>query len=104
VCYRAASFEPVQLTGPRRLADCLTRRRRGDQHGDRILRNETCSNDARHFGVGRRLENLPLLRQKLAATNERCLARQAEVLASTVDTGQLAASRGGELLVTATFS
>jgi hypothetical protein len=64
---------------------------RGDQHGDRILRNETCSNDTRHFGVGRRLENLPRLRQKLAATNERCLALQAELLASTVDTGQLAA-------------
>ena len=47
---------------------------RGDQHGDRILRTETCSNDTRHFGVGRRLENLPLLRDKLAATNERCLA------------------------------
>src|SRR5438270_1104233 len=64
---------------------------RGDQHGDRILRNETCSNDTRHFGVGRRLENLPLLRDKLAATNERCLAMQADLLASTVDTGQLAA-------------
>jgi hypothetical protein len=43
---------------------------RGDEHGDRILRNETCSNDTRHFGVGRRLENLPLLRDKLMATNE----------------------------------
>ncbi len=64
---------------------------RGDRHGDCILRNETCSNDARHFGIGRRLENLPLLREKLAATNERCLALQAELLASTVDTGQLAA-------------
>lgn len=64
---------------------------RGDRHGDRILRTETCSNDTRHFGVGRRLENLPLLREKLAATNERCLALQAELLASTVDTGQLAA-------------
>ncbi len=64
---------------------------RGDRHGDRILRNETCSNDTRHFGVGRRLQNLPLLREKLAATNERCLALQAELLASTVDTGQLAA-------------
>jgi hypothetical protein len=62
-----------------------------DHHADRILRNETCSNDTRHFGVGRRLENLPLLRDKLAATNERCLALQAELLASTVDTGQLAA-------------
>jgi hypothetical protein len=64
---------------------------RGDQHGDRILRTETCSNDTRHFGVGRRLENLPLLHDKLAATNERCLALQAELLACTVDTGQLAA-------------
>ena len=64
---------------------------RGDQHSDRILRNETCSNDTYHFGVGRRLENLPLLRDKLAATNERCLAEQAELLASAVDTGQLAA-------------
>jgi hypothetical protein len=64
---------------------------RGDQHSDRILRTETCSNDTRHFGVGRRLENLPLLRAKLAATNERCLELQAELLASAVDTGQLAA-------------
>jgi hypothetical protein len=64
---------------------------RGDQQADRILRTETCSNDTYHFGVGRRLENLPLLRGKLAATNERCLAEQAELLASTVDTGQFAA-------------
>lgn len=64
---------------------------RGDQHGDRILRAETCSNDTRHFAVGRRLDNLPLLRAKLAATNDRSLALQADVLASTVDTGQLAA-------------
>ena len=64
---------------------------RGDEQGDRILRNETCSNDTRHFGVGRRLENLPLLRDKLAATNERCLALQAELLTSVVDPGQLTA-------------
>lgn len=63
---------------------------RGDQHNDRILRTETCSNDAYHFGVGRRLENLPLLHQKLAATNERCLAEQAELLSGAIDTGQLA--------------
>ncbi len=71
---------------------------RGDQHSDRILRNETCSNDTRHFGVGRRLENLPLLREKLAATNERCLALQAELLSSTIDTGQLAALAGPTLI------
>jgi hypothetical protein len=64
---------------------------RGDQHRDRILRTETCSNDTRHFGVRRRLENLPLLRDKLMATNARCLELQAELLASPVDTGQLAA-------------
>ena len=64
---------------------------RGDQHSDRILRTETCSNDTYHFGVGRRLENLSLLRGQLGATNERCLGEQAELLASAVDTGQLAA-------------
>ena len=64
---------------------------RGDQHSDRILRTETCSNDTYHFGVGRRLENFPLLRERLAATNARCLDEQAELLASAVDTGQLAA-------------
>jgi hypothetical protein len=63
---------------------------RGDQHTDRILRTETCSNDTYHFGVGRRLENLPLLHEKLAAINDRCLDEQAELLASIVDTGQLA--------------
>jgi hypothetical protein len=63
---------------------------RGDRSGDRILRAETCSNDTRHFGVGRRLDNLPLLRQKLAATNDRTLALQANLLASTVDSGLLA--------------
>ncbi len=63
---------------------------RGDRRGDCILRAETCSNDTRHFGVGRRLDNLPLLRHKLAATNERTLALQADLLASTVDTGLLA--------------
>src|SRR5229473_656536 len=64
---------------------------RGDRRGDCILRAETCSNDTRHFGVGRRLENLPLLGDKLATTNERTLALQAELLASPIDTGQLAA-------------
>jgi hypothetical protein len=63
---------------------------RGDHHGDRILRAETCSNDTRHFGVRRRLDNLPLLRAKLAATNDRSLALQADLLASSVDAGQLA--------------
>jgi hypothetical protein len=63
---------------------------RGDQHSDRILRAETCSNDTRHFGVGRRLDNLPRLHAKLAATNDRSLGLQADLLATTVDSGQLA--------------
>jgi hypothetical protein len=63
---------------------------RGDQHSDRILRTETCCNDTYHFGVRRRLENLPTLHTKLMATNDRCLGLQAELLASPVDTGQLA--------------
>ncbi len=63
---------------------------RGDRRGDCILRAETCSNDTRHFGVGRRLDNLPALRQQLAATNHRTLALQADLLATTVDTGLLA--------------
>jgi len=63
---------------------------RGDRRGERILRAETCSNDTRHFGVGRRLDNLPVLREKLAATNHRTLALQADLLASTVDSGLLA--------------
>lgn len=71
---------------------------RGDQHSDRILRTETCANDTRHFGVGRRLDNLPALRDKLMATNERCLALQAALLASPIDTGQLAALTGPTII------
>lgn len=71
---------------------------RGDHHGDRILRTETCCNDTRHFGVGRRLENLPALRNKLLATNDRCLALQAELLASPIDRGQLAALTGPTII------
>ena len=63
---------------------------RGDLHSDRILRTETCCNDTYHFGVRRRLENLPRLHDKLQATNDRCLELQAELLASPVDTGRLA--------------
>ena len=58
---------------------------RGDQHSDRILRTETCSNDTYHFGVGRRLQNIPVLCEQFGATNERCLSEQAELLASAVE-------------------
>jgi len=60
------------------------------EKGDRLLRTETCLNDTYHLGIGRRLEHLPALRERMAATNTRYLDLQAEVLASTVDGGDLA--------------
>jgi len=61
------------------------------EKANRLLRTETCLNDTYHLAVGRRVENLPVLREKMAATNLRYLESQAELLASTVDSGQLAA-------------
>jgi hypothetical protein len=60
------------------------------EKADRLLRTETCINDSRHLGLGRRLENLPKLVDAMAATNTRYLELQAELLDSTVDTGELA--------------
>lgn len=60
------------------------------EKGDRLLRTETCINDPRHLDIGRRLHNLPALKERMAATNARYLDLQAELLDSTVDTGQLA--------------
>ncbi len=57
----------------------------------RLLRTETCINNTYHLGIGRRLENLPALTERMAITNQRYLDLQAELLDSTVDTGQLAA-------------
>jgi hypothetical protein len=61
------------------------------EKGDRLLRTETCLNDPYHLGIGRRLEHLPELRERMLATNTRYLEAQAEALASTVDAGALAA-------------
>jgi hypothetical protein len=61
------------------------------EKGDRLLRTETCLNNTHDLGIGRRLEHLPELRERTAATNTRYLEAQAEVLASTVDAGALAA-------------
>ena len=61
------------------------------EKGDRLLRTETCLNDTYHLGIGRKLDNLPAIRQHLAATTDRYLAQQAELLDSTVDRGALAA-------------
>ncbi|HZO27653.1 MAG TPA: hypothetical protein VFH48_16880 [Chloroflexota bacterium] len=57
----------------------------------RLLRTETCLNDTHHLGIGRSLEHLPELHARLLATNTRYLDVQAELLASTVDAGDLAA-------------
>ncbi len=57
---------------------------------DRLLRTETCINNTYDLGVGRRLENLPTLHERMQATNTRYLEAQAELLASTVDGGALA--------------
>jgi hypothetical protein len=61
------------------------------EKSERLLRTETCLNDTHHLALGRRLEHLPEVRERLAATNARYLEAQAELLASTVDTGQVAA-------------
>ncbi len=60
------------------------------EKGDRLLRTETCINDTHHLNIGRHLENLPVLLERMASTNNRYLDFQAELLDSTVDAGQLA--------------
>lgn len=60
------------------------------EQAETLLRTETCINDPYHLAVGRRLENLPKLVTRMADTNQRFLDAQAELLASTVDRGDLA--------------
>ena len=60
------------------------------EKGDRLLRTETCLNDPKHLNVGRRLQNLPTLEDKMQTTTDRYLEQQAELLDSTIDTGALA--------------
>jgi hypothetical protein len=60
------------------------------EKAETLLRTETCVNDPYHLDIGRRLENLPLLVERMAQTNRRYLDAQAELLASTVDQGELA--------------
>jgi len=61
------------------------------EKGNRLLRTETCLNDTHHLGIGRSLEHLPELQERMLASNTRYLDAQAELLASTVDAGELAA-------------
>src|SRR5215207_10638082 len=60
------------------------------EKAETLLRTETCVNDPYHLNVGRRLKNLPTLVERMAETNQRFLDVQAELLASTVDQGELA--------------
>lgn len=60
------------------------------EKAETLLRTETCINDPYHLNVGRRLENLPTLVTRMAETNQRFLDAQAELLACTVDQGELA--------------
>ena len=59
------------------------------EKGNLLLRTETCLNDTYHLNIGRKLANLPALKQRLAATTDRYLEQQAELLDSTIDTGAL---------------
>jgi hypothetical protein len=61
------------------------------EKSDRLLRTETCINNTYHLDIGRRLENLPAVLERMAGTNQRYLNLQAELLDSTVDAGQFAA-------------
>ena len=60
------------------------------EKGDRLLRTETCVNNTYDLKVGRHLEHLPELHERMLAVNTRYLEVQAELLASTVDAGDLA--------------
>jgi len=60
------------------------------EKAETLLRTETCINNTYHLNVGRRLENLPTLVERMAETNQRFLDAQSELLASTVDQGELA--------------
>ena len=54
-----------------------------------LLRTETCINNTYHLNGGRRLENLPTLVTRMTQTNQRFLDVQSELLACTVDQGEL---------------
>jgi hypothetical protein len=55
----------------------------------RLLRTEAATNNVTDYGVGKAIENLPHLRQKLQGITERYLDVQQDILESFVDRGQL---------------
>ena len=54
-----------------------------------ILRTEAATNDVRDYGVKKAVENLPELREKMAAVNDNYLNVQQDILETFVDRGQL---------------
>jgi hypothetical protein len=67
------------------------------EKAETLLRTDTCilacpdaGGDMYHLNVGRRLDNLPKLVTRMTETNQRFLDAQAELLACTVDQGELA--------------
>ena len=58
------------------------------EKGDRLLRTETCVNNTYDLGIGRRLENLPTLHERMQATNARYLEAQAALLAARWTAGR----------------
>src|SRR5215207_9627894 len=60
------------------------------EKAETLRRTETCINNTYHLDVGRRLDNLPTLVERMTETNQRFLDAQTELLACTVDQGDLA--------------
>ena len=54
-----------------------------------ILRTEAATNNVRDYGVKKAVENLPELREKMAAVNDNYLNVQQDILETFVDRGQL---------------
>jgi hypothetical protein len=53
-----------------------------------LLRTETTSNCTRDLGIGKSVENLPLLRDKLHSVNDRYLDIQQDILETFIDHGE----------------
>ncbi len=54
-----------------------------------LLRTEAATNNVNDYGVKKAVENLPKLRERLAAINDNYLNIQQDILETFVDRGQL---------------
>ena len=59
-----------------------------------MLRTEAASNNVNDYGVNKSVENLPVLRNALAAINDNYLNVQQDILETFIDRGQLRQARG----------